>query len=151
MTVRRDVPAVAQPTLPPAEPPRARDGQWVLELPFTAPLSLNDSHGKWIMRHIAVKPWRKAAGNLAQAAGIPACRAISVELFYTPRDDRPRDPLNLVAAVKAIEDGLVDAHVIPDDSNRYHTSVMPQITKKGPLRPGGNRLWVVVTAHPAKV
>ncbi len=141
--MRRDVPPARKPEIVPP----ARSGEWVLELPFTKPLSLNTSHGKWIMRHLAVKPWREAACTLAQAAKIPACRRITVQLNYIPRDDRPRDPLNLVASLKAIEDGLVDAGVIPDDSNRYHTSVMPQIAKKGPARANGNRLWVVVTAH----
>lgn len=143
--MRRDVPPAAP---RPATVVPASAGEWTLELPFTTPLSLNQSHGKWIMRHLAVKPWREAAKTLAQAAKVPACKRITIQLMYTPRDDRPRDPLNLVASLKACEDGLVDAGVIPDDSNRYHTSVMPQITQKGPVRDNGNRLWLVVTAHP---
>ncbi len=147
MVVRRDVPGAPVPAL---EPPRARrvtEGRWELEMPFTAPLSLNDRLNHTV-RWVKTKPWRKAAKELAVEAGIPPCRRITIELFYTPRDDRARDPLNLVASLKAVEDGIVDAGVIPDDSSRYHTSVMPQITQKGPLRPGKNRIWVVITAHP---
>ncbi len=140
--MRRDVPAAARAeTVPPAQ-----DGQWVLELPFTSPMSLNH-RDHWRVKAAKTKEWRDAATTLARAAKIPPCRRITVQLMYTPRDDRPRDPLNLVASLKACEDGLVDARVIPDDSSRYHTSVMPQITRKGPARPKGNRLWLVVTAH----
>lgn len=117
---------------------------WVLELPFTTPLSLNHRMN-WQQKARITKPWRDAAHVLARAARIPACQRVRIELFYTPRDDRPRDPLNLVASLKPVEDGIVDAGVIPDDSARHHESVMPVITPKGPTRPGGNRLWVVVT------
>ncbi len=145
--IRRDVPGAPTPVLEPQPARRVTEGQWLLEMPFTAPLSLNDRLA-WKVRWVKTRPWRKAATELAKQAGIPPCRRITIELFYTPRDDRARDPLNLVASLKAVEDGIVDAGVIPDDSSRYHTSVMPQITRKGPLRPGKNRLWVVITAHP---
>lgn len=118
---------------------------WVLELPFTTPVSLNDRM-KWQHAHAVKKPWREAACLLAKAAKIPPCKRIEVVIWYTPADNRARDPLNLVASLKLCEDGLVDAGVIPDDSNvAGHVPVMPEITSKGPLRPGGNRLWLVVT------
>jgi len=141
--MRRDVLPRSRPTIP---GPRSTDGQWLLELPFTTPLSLNDRM-HWRVKAGKTKPWRAKTKEAAQAAGIPACKRITVELFYVPLDDRARDPLNLVPCVKAVEDGLVDAGVIVDDSSRYHTSVMPQITPKGPLRPNRNRFWVIVTAH----
>jgi len=127
--------------------PRLRDGQWVLEMPFQRPLSLND-RDIWQVRMGKTRPWRKAAATLARAAKIPRCQRITVELYFTPPDRRVRDPINLIPCVKAVEDGLVDAKVIPDDRGAWHTSVMPVITPKGPLRPGGNRFWVIVTAHP---
>ncbi len=119
-------------------------GSWVLELPFTTPLSLND-RAHWRAKAAVTKTWRDAALVLIRAQRVPACGRVRVALFYTPVDNRARDPLNLVASLKAVEDGIVDAGVIPDDSMRYHTSVMPVITAKGPLRPSGNRLWVVLT------
>jgi len=141
--MRRDVPAGRKPIIPPA---KLTSGQWLLELPFTKPLSLNDRMN-WQVKHGKTRPWRAKTKEAAEAAGIPPCKRITVELWYVPVDDRARDPLNLVPCVKAIEDGLVDAQVIADDSSRYHTSVMPQITPKGPLRPNGNRFWVIVTAR----
>jgi crossover junction endodeoxyribonuclease RusA len=50
-----------------------------------------------------------------------------VTLIYAPRDKRRRDPLNLVASLKACEDGIVDAGVIPDDTPVYIESQMPLI------------------------
>lgn len=143
--MRTDVPAAAAPA-PPAPKPRpgALGQRWTLELPFTAPLSLNHRMN-WAVKAKATKPWREAACVLAKAANIPACNRVSIELFYTPRDARIRDPLNLVASLKPIEDGIVDAGVLPDDNPLHHESAMPKITPKGPPRPGGNRLWVVVT------
>lgn len=141
--MRRDVPLAVRPVLP---PPVAVEGRWVLELPFLRPLSLNDREA-WPVKARRVKPWREATCVLARHNKIPPCRRIEVQLMYTPRDDRARDPLNLVASLKACEDGLVDAGVIPDDSSRFHTSVMPQITAKGPVRPKGNRFWLIVTAQ----
>lgn len=117
---------------------------WTLELPFTRPLSLNQRANHWA-KAAEVRTWRQATAWLARQQRIPPLGRISAQLLYTPADDRRRDPLNLVASLKAIEDGLVDAKVIVDDSSRYHTSVMPVITGKGPARRGGNRLWVVVT------
>ncbi len=141
--MRTDVPAAPRPIVD-ATTPVLASGSWLLELPFTTPLSLNDRM-IWQVKAKAIKPWRKAAHALAKAAGIPPCQRVRIELYYTPRDNRARDPLNLVATLKAVEDGIVDAGVIPDDSSRYHESVMPKITEKGPGRPRGNRLWVVVT------
>jgi len=58
---------------------------------------------------------------------VPPLTKITVELHYCPRDKRRRDPLNLVALLKPIEDGLVDAKVIPDDNPLYLEPMMPKI------------------------
>ena len=131
-------------TLPERPSPPDAD-EWVLELPFTTPLSLND-RTPWPVKAKATKAWRDAAHWLARSVGVPKSHSygVSIQLYYTPRDRRRRDPLNLVASLKAIEDGIVDAGVIKDDSSAYHRSEMPIITEPGPARPGGNRLWVVI-------
>lgn len=143
--MRTDVPPAARPAIV-AEVPLLRQGQWLLEMPFQRPLSLND-RDIWQVKFGKIKPWRTAAATLARAAKIPRCARVTIELFFTPGDNRARDPLNLVATLKAVEDGIVDAGVIPDDRGAWHTSVMPVIMPKGPLRPTGNRFWVIVTAH----
>ena len=93
---------------------------------MTKPLSLNGRE-HWRVKALRVKEVRNAAALLTRAAAVPALQHISVELHYTPRDKRRRDPLNLVATLKPIEDGIVDAGVIPDDIPTYLTSVMPII------------------------
>ena len=98
----------------------------MLRLPFTAPLSLNDRM-HYMVKAKKTKEWREAARRAAEAAGIPSCSRIRVTLIYTPRDKRRRDPLNLVASLKACEDGIVDAGVIPDDTPAYIESQMPLI------------------------
>jgi len=96
--MRRDVPLATRPK------PPATDGLWVLELPFVKPLSLND-RAIWQVRAGQVKPWRQAVALLARVAHIPACRRIDVQLHYTPKDDRTRDPLNLGIRRSRVSDG----------------------------------------------
>lgn len=116
-------------------------------MPFTTPLSLND-RTPWQVKMGKVKPWRDAAHVLTQAAKVPPCKRVTILLEYVPRDSRDRDPLNLVATLKPIEDGIVDAGVIPDDSSRFHTSVMPVILPKGEEFRAGSRFRVTITALP---
>lgn len=100
--------------------------EWLFDLPQTAPMSLNDRH-TWQQKARLKKPYREAANILARAAKIPPCEKVRVTLIYTPKDRRRRDPLNLVATLKLVEDGLVDAGVVPDDTPDYLESQMPLI------------------------
>lgn len=81
----------------------------------------------WAVKAKRVKEVRQATALLARQAGVPRLNRITVELHYCPRDKRRRDPLNLVALLKPIEDGLVDAGVIPDDNPHYLEPIMPKI------------------------
>ena len=119
----------------------------MLELPFTAPLSLND-RSPWPVKARQTKKWREAAHWLARAQRIPRLGGVSIRLFYVPAQNRRRDALNLVASLKAVEDGIVDAGVIADDSGQYHRSEMPVVTEPGPPRLAGNRLWVELRRRP---
>lgn len=111
-------------------------GEWRLVLPMTLPLSLNDrTHFR--VKAQAVKEVRDMVIVLARAAKIPPCRKVRTTLIYVPRDRRRRDPLNLVATMKACEDGLVDAGVIPDDNPDYVESCMPLIDLPQPDLTGG--------------
>jgi crossover junction endodeoxyribonuclease RusA len=91
---------------------------WVFDLPQTTPMSLN-ARMNWAVAAKMKKPYREAAHVLALQQKIPACKRVRVTLIYTPKDKRRRDPLNLVATLKLVEDGLVDAGVIPDDTPDY--------------------------------
>lgn len=124
---------------------KVAEGQWQIELPFTAMLSLND-RDHHMVAYKKKKLWMDAALTLTQAAKVPPCRRIRVELHFTPAQERIRDTDNLVAMLKPIVDGIKRAGVVPDDDERYVQREWPKVHPKGPLRQNGNRFWVVITA-----
>lgn len=115
---------------------------WVLTLPLTRPLSMNDRE-HWQIKRRRVAALRQAVATLARAAPIPPLERIAVELHYAPPDRRRRDPLNLVATLKPSEDGIVDAGVVPDDVPEYVEPTMPMLDE--PTRsPTHGRLYLIV-------
>lgn len=125
---------------PPPEQQSLRS--WTFDLPYTAvPLSLNGARGNHYARARKVKQVRAHARFLAQHAGIPPLTRCAIELHYAPRDSRRRDALNLVATLKPIEDGIVDAGCVPDDTAEYVEPTVPVIDE--PTGRAG-RLYVVV-------
>ena len=113
---------------------------WIIELPVTRPLSLNDRE-HWATKARRVRELRDAVTTLARAAGIPHMTRAGIELNYSPRDRRRRDALNLTATLKVCEDAIVAAGVIDDDCEPYLTSRMPQLAPPNGKR---GRLWLVV-------
>lgn len=116
---------------------------WKLDLPMTVPLSLN-SRQHYMVKAREVGRVRRDVAVLARAAKIPALGRIVVELHYAPRDARRRDRLNLVATLKPCEDGLVDAGVIPDDTDEFLIPTMPVID---PPTGTTGRLYLLVIEH----
>ena len=115
--------------------------EWRLPLAFTKPLSLNDRM-HWQTRRKLTSAWRGHVRDLAVAAHIPTLDRFTVVLHYQPRDNRRRDVDNVMPALKASVDGLVDAHVaIDDDSTRYRLT-SPEIHPARRGEPG--RMWLVV-------
>jgi crossover junction endodeoxyribonuclease RusA len=117
---------------------------WRIDLPMTTPLSMNNrQHYMVKARHVAqVRTFTKV---LTRAAQVPPLDRISVELHYTPRDRRRRDPLNLVATLKPVEDGIVDAGVIPDDHPLFSEPTMPVIDPPNGKQPHPHgRLYVLI-------
>lgn len=113
---------------------------WEMDLPWSKPLSMND-RGHWSKRAAEVAQYRQDAGWAAREAKIPKCERVRVTLVYEPRDQRRRDPLNLTATLKVVQDALVDVGVIPDDTIEYMETVTPLIDA-----PNGKqgRLWALV-------
>lgn len=100
--------------------------QWRLDFTESRPLSMNArQHWSTHARHI--RHWRGETKLLALAARIPPQPAIWIELHYAPRDARRRDTDNLMASLKPIKDGLVDAGIVPDDTRDYVRWVEPVI------------------------
>lgn len=114
---------------------------WEITLPLTTPLSLNNRE-HWQTKSRRVAALRSATFRLAKAARIPTLERCAVELHYAPRDKRRRDALNLVATLKPVEDGLVDAGVVPDDTAEFVEPTMPKIDDPTGAKHG--RLFVIV-------
>jgi hypothetical protein len=116
----------------------------VLELPQTKPMTLND-RDHWRVKATKTAEYVETTIVLARQARIPALGRIQVLLAYGPKDRRTRDPLNLVQTLKAVEDGLVRAGVVPDDNPLYVESVMPVILEPGVANGANGRLWVAIS------
>ena len=71
--------------------------------------------------------WRKSATKTAtirsvargQAKGIPRLGRVKIRVIYYAPDNRRRDTTNLFPSVKAAVDGIVDAGVLKDDSDKF--------------------------------
>lgn len=91
---------------------------WAVELPAGLPLLNANRRVHWRVRHERTKAIREAAYLLARGQ-VPALTRAQVIAEYRPPDRRRRDVHNLYPSAKAAVDGLVDAGVLPDDSDRY--------------------------------
>lgn len=93
---------------------------WVLVYD-ARPWTVNAERRMHWRRHGAlVEQWRTAYTWLARSHRIPPCDAIQIDAtpLWPNRRSVP-DPGNTYPAVKAAIDGLVDAGVIPTDTDRH--------------------------------
>ncbi|WP_350347221.1 hypothetical protein ABIQ69_11330 [Agromyces sp. G08B096] len=63
----------------------------------------------------------------AKARHIPELDRCEVRLVWFVNTRRRRDDENIVATLKPLCDGLVDAEVVPDDTRAYMVKHMPEI------------------------
>lgn len=99
----------------------------IWELEYQArPWLLNDERaggkrgvGGYRGRAARTREWRGEFANLAALHKIPALETLEVEVFPICRDRRRGDVGNVFPAVKAAVDGLVDAGVVPNDTDDY--------------------------------
>lgn len=84
---------------------------------------------------------RGAVGELLELAGVPALDHCLTTLMYSPKDNRVRDPINLVPTLKVCEDALKDCGIVVDDNPLYVKSLMPEILEKQDKR---GFLWFVI-------
>lgn len=104
------------------------------------PLTHNDRM-HWRRRADAVKTIRGQVAAHARNPRIPAAEHITVQLHYAPGDRRSvTDAPNLTATSKPAIDGLVDAGIVPDDTDKHVTELMPVIHPG----PGERRLWLEI-------
>ena len=113
---------------------------WIIELPITRPLSLNDRE-HWAVKAKRTREVRGHVAHVARAAGIPQLNRPRATLHYSPRDKRRRDVENLVPTSKVAVDGLVQCGVLADDDAAHFTPTMPILEPPNGKR---GRLWLVV-------
>jgi crossover junction endodeoxyribonuclease RusA len=96
------------------------------EFPWTkAPLSLNDR----LHHMVKAKKTAELRSLMArEAAHVGSLRwPIEVALVWVVKDTRRRDEENIVATLKPLCDGLVDAGIVPDDTPEFMVKRMPAI------------------------
>ena len=87
----------------------------VPELPPTK----NGSRGNPYVHNAWVQEWREAARDQAWAAGIPPCDRIRISAVVHRSRIGVADAENDHARLAPLQDGLVDAKVVPKDTYRY--------------------------------
>ncbi len=119
----------ASETFPPAlgDLDRVESGRWLIALPYlTPPLSLNNRHRPRV--HAAItKRVRRDGMLLAKAHHIPALGACRVTLTWYVNTHHRRDADNIVATLKPLCDGLVDAGIVEDDIPALMDKPTPKI------------------------
>ena len=95
-------------------------------LDWTAPpLTENQRWPHWARKAEVTRDVRLTGKLLTR--GLTAPGRIEVTLIWVVNDHRRRDEDNLVPTLKALCDGIVDAHVVPDDTPAYMVKNMPRI------------------------
>lgn len=94
---------------------------WTVELPAGLELLNANQRKHWSVKGRTSRAIRDAAHMLALADHVPAMGRAYIVAEYRPPDRRRRDVHNLFPSAKAAVDGLVDAGVLPDDSDEYLT------------------------------
>lgn len=92
---------------------------WTVELPAGLTLLNANQRLHWSRKAELTRNIRAAAYVCTRHVKVPRLRRISVVAEYRPPDRRRRDVHNLYPSAKAAVDGLIDAGVLPDDSDRY--------------------------------
>lgn len=115
--------------------------RWAIELPFTRPLSLNH-RTHYMVRAKKTAEIRAGAREMLELAEVPPLAHLKCWIEYSPRDNRVRDPINLISTLKPCEDALKDCGIVPDDNPLYVESVMPKILPKNDEKRGF--LWLVI-------
>ncbi len=120
--------------------------RWTVSTGLITPLSLNDRM-HWAQKARITRQVRATVAWNAVSLKIGGQDHVNIQLVYTPAQNRRRDTDNLWATAKPAVDGLVDAGVVPDDTQRFVTRHEPRITDKDP-HVMECRLWLQVWTDP---
>ena len=115
--------------------------EWHFDFDWSKPpLSLN-YRMHYLQAAKITKELRGLSCALAIEQGIPTLQRCEVVLTWFVKDQRKRDDENPVPTLKALCDGLPDAGVVLDDTNRFMVKHMPVIEyRKG--QPASMRLTI---------
>lgn len=100
-------------------------GEWSFDFDWPKPpLSLN-----YRMHHMqAAKLTKEIRGRMeSEASNLPVMGRCEVTLTWFVNTRTRRDDENPVPTLKALCDGLVDAGIVPDDTNQYMVKHLPRI------------------------
>lgn len=93
---------------------------WELFMPAGMDLLTANQRLHWAAKSRVTKDLRWTAYLLAKQTRIPALKRARIWCVYQPPGTRGiRDVANLAPTAKAQVDGLVDAHILADDSDQY--------------------------------
>jgi crossover junction endodeoxyribonuclease RusA len=111
---------------------------YVLHIPAPDEWLNSNQRLHWARRAKLTKAWRQAACWRAIAVKLPlGLSRVSIVAAVHRTDNRRADAANRYPTVKAAIDGVVDAGVILDDSDRYVKGVLIQAGE--PIRFAGQR------------
>jgi len=95
----------------------------------------------WRPKHERTRLIRYTTGWRVKHLNLTPATFLTVQLHYRPGDNRRmRDPMNLTASSKPAIDGLVDAGLVPNDTDEFVHENTPVIH----YGPGVRRLWLTV-------
>jgi crossover junction endodeoxyribonuclease RusA len=97
--------------------------------------ALRRSH--WAASAATVARWRHDTRLAALASGIPPQTRISIDIRPAQARGRLADAGAHEPAAKAAIDGLVDAHIIPDDTGRHITRITYLAPTRSEMRMAG--------------
>ena len=104
--------------------------EWTLVFAYARnPIPMNGSRGGHHAHARIVRGVRLVTKREAAYAGIPSLGRCQVQLTWYVLDGTRRDPVNLSPTLKAMQDGLVDAGVVADDTPDLMNTVMSSIVR----------------------
>lgn len=124
-----------------------KTGKVVKYRPVWDTLTANARPPHWSRRAQATREVIDAVVSVVTMAGLRPCQHLTVQLVWSPGDNRRADDENLAPLQKACCDALARGrkdlpglHLVPDDTRRWMEKLMPRIDR--PPIPSG--LWLEV-------
>ncbi|WP_058889021.1 hypothetical protein [Nesterenkonia jeotgali] len=86
----------------------------------------------WSKERRVAREWRSAGKLLCLDAKLPRLQRARIDIYVHKSNRTSYDAHNLMATMKPVIDGLVDAGLLPDDNNNHLTGPIPY---RGDVRP----------------